>query len=679
MSDRLEPTSMTNGRRWGQGVRARGSLIVAALLSCAFADAPVDGPFERAFPFDPLPPPLVVTGGFCEFRIGHFHAGLDLGTKQRVGMKVLAPAAGWVERVRASGVGYGRSVYLHTDDGRLVQLGHLDAFVEPLASYVRAKQDSSGQYEQDLWPEKNQFRFRAGQQLAWSGQSGAGGPHLHVEIRRGDMAYHPLRAGMTAADSAAPSLVDVTFEPLDEQSFVEGSAAPRTIRLGAKPDTVRAIGRLRAIVGARDGVWHGVDRMVPWSVGMEWEGREVEARFDSVSWATDMPEGEYVFDAGRVVGQKGLVLWAPAGFRPRVLRTSAPESEEAGTILIRRGDAPRRLTLWARDLAGHRAERVVVLTPWAGGVDTTGAVPAPAPDAESALDMESLPDNRLRVTVRSFGSHFPATRILVGGMDRIVPGSRSARGLTAIVSLPRPSGPDPWWAVVGGQGKSFTNGATFRVAEVTPRDSTAFEAQPYRVRIPAGAVFEPVLLLGNGDGSPPPSRGELLAGSQPLRLEPASLPLRRAIRVGHPGGAGMRRQTAFYRLSDDGWEWVGGSYDSVRQEFSASTRRLGIFNLMVDTLAPRISVKRPARRAPKTPYPTWGVEATVTENGSGLDARASRLVIDGKPVPTEWDSEERVLRWRPARMPRKGTRRVEVVATDRAGNVGRTSGTFVLD
>ena len=42
---------------------------------------------------------------------------------------VMAPADGWVERIRASGVGYGRSVYLHTNDGRLIQLGHLDAFV----------------------------------------------------------------------------------------------------------------------------------------------------------------------------------------------------------------------------------------------------------------------------------------------------------------------------------------------------------------------------------------------------------------------------------------------------------------------------------------------------------------------------------------------------------------------
>src|SRR5262249_20815238 len=155
-----------------------------------------------------------------------------------------------------------------------------------------AKQDSSGQYEQDLWPAKDQFRFKAGQQVAWSGQSGAGGPHLHVEIRRGDMAYHPLRAGLAVADDAPPSIVDLTLEPLDDTSFVEGSAAPYTKTLSAKGDTIRMLGRARAVVGARDGVWHGVDRMVPWSVGLSWNGRETECRFDSISWATDMVESD---------------------------------------------------------------------------------------------------------------------------------------------------------------------------------------------------------------------------------------------------------------------------------------------------------------------------------------------------------------------------------------------------
>ena len=49
-------------------------------------------------------PPLAVTGGFGEYRQGHFHAGFDFGTGKKVGQPVFAPLAGHVERIRALGV-----------------------------------------------------------------------------------------------------------------------------------------------------------------------------------------------------------------------------------------------------------------------------------------------------------------------------------------------------------------------------------------------------------------------------------------------------------------------------------------------------------------------------------------------------------------------------------------------
>src|SRR5262249_56679856 len=87
-----------------------------------------------------------LTGGFGESRTNRFHAGLDLSTGGHVGAEVLAPAAVTLERVRTSGVGYGRSLYLRTDDGRLVLFGHLDAFAPAVAAWVDSVQRSAGQY-----------------------------------------------------------------------------------------------------------------------------------------------------------------------------------------------------------------------------------------------------------------------------------------------------------------------------------------------------------------------------------------------------------------------------------------------------------------------------------------------------------------------------------------------------
>jgi hypothetical protein len=640
---------------------------------------PFDAPLARA----PLAPPLDVTGGFCEFRVGHFHAGFDFGTGHRVGKPVLAPGPGHVARVRASGIGYGRSIYLATDDGRLLQFGHLDAFAEPLASFVRQAQDSSGQYEQDLWPEAKRFRYQPGDVIAWTGESGAGGPHLHFEVRRGDMAYHPFRAGLAPRDSSPPTLASLTLEPLDEASQVEGGLAPFTLRLSARSETLRVRGRLRAVVGARDGVWQGVDRMVPWSVGLEWQGRRVECRFDSVSWADDMAESDYVYDTGRVVGDKGMVLWAPAGFRPRVIHSDAALGEEAGTIEVRGGDPPRGLRLWARDLGGNRTEHVVTLVPAAGGPDTTDQPSKPTRRRRSELEIAALPGARLRVTAGiPEGSRM--VRIVAGGESQTHPVTTGPRGATAIVSLTPAPGSRPEWTVVGSQGRTgksegWLQANSYRMVAVSRSEPATIEAHSYRVRVPAGAAFEPAVLLARGDEATLPS-GELHGGGPSLVLEPASLPLRRPVQVGYvcPPSA-VPRDVALYRRGEDGWDWIGGSFDQKRGEFSADSRQLGRFALMRDTLAPRVLLRRPRRIAETEPYSRWALEASVTENGSGVDGRASYFVVDGKRVPTEWDSEQRRLRWRPARRPPKGQHRVEVIAADRAANTRRSLGTFVLD
>src|SRR6185369_17044873 len=119
----------------------RSSLLGIAAFACIAATAPrgttptraasVPRPFDAPLGRAPLTPPLIVTGGFGEYRVGHFHAGFDFGTGGKVGQPVFAPLAGHIERIRASGVGYGRSIYLRTRDGRLIQFGHLDAYAEP--------------------------------------------------------------------------------------------------------------------------------------------------------------------------------------------------------------------------------------------------------------------------------------------------------------------------------------------------------------------------------------------------------------------------------------------------------------------------------------------------------------------------------------------------------------------
>lgn len=345
----------------------------------------------------PLPGKLVLAGSFGEHRSSHLHAGLDFSTGGVVGVPVIASESGVIERMRSSGAGYGRSLYLRVPDGRLLVYAHLDAFEDPMARAMAAVQDSSGVYEQDLWPGASRFRVRAGDRIGWSGRSGTGSPHLHFEVRRGDMALNPMRAGLVVPDVMSPVLQAITLEPLDERSFVNRSQAPLTLRLGAGSDTVTLEGRARAVVQVVDpGERRAV--MAPWGAGIEWQGGRYEWRADSISWATDLAEVDYVYDLGRAApyAKTTLRMWAGPGVRPRMARTNAPESQPAGVISAGVGDPPRPLRVFARDLAGHAAERTL----WVRGPSSKEAGGEWLSEA-GELEFAPLPDARLRFQLRT--------------------------------------------------------------------------------------------------------------------------------------------------------------------------------------------------------------------------------------------------------------------------------------
>jgi hypothetical protein len=96
-------------------------LLLVAVLCCP---ASVGG--QELGP--PLPSWFPITSTFCEYRTQHFHAGIDLATGGRVGVPVLAVGRGHVHRVRVSGAGYGKAVYLCLDNGLTAVYGHLDGF-----------------------------------------------------------------------------------------------------------------------------------------------------------------------------------------------------------------------------------------------------------------------------------------------------------------------------------------------------------------------------------------------------------------------------------------------------------------------------------------------------------------------------------------------------------------------
>jgi hypothetical protein len=488
------------------------------------------------------------------------------------------------------------------------------------------------------------------------------------------MAYHPQLAGLTIKDDKAPTLVSLTLEPLDDASWVQGSAAPVTRRLGARAETLDVMGRVRAIIGARDGTWSGVDRMVPWLTRIDWEGSWIECRMDSISWATDMVESDEVYDAGRVIGEKGIVLYASRGFRPRFIRSSAPISEDAGVIHVRSGDPPRPLKLLVEDASGHVGRRTVVIRAAKAGPDTTGTLTLKNPrTGDDRFEFTALPKGYLRVTYR--GNRAGVREVRIGFPD------------TRIGSAATPA-PDGWTAVLqspevivdlvaSGRTRegAFARDVGPRVLSTRADTFDRSKSPPSDWELPQEARFDSCAVVARWDTLAPRAGGELIHERPWFYLGPESEPLRGMVKVTIPATDGAHY--GLYRHDEDGWSWVGGRKESGA--YRLESRRLGWFAEFEDTLAPRIALRAPARHATKGHYNRWAVEATLVEHGSGIDSRACFFVVDGSKVAAEWDPEADMLRWRPLAVPKAGTHKYDVVAADRAGNTAIRSGTFVLD
>lgn len=132
----------------------------------------------------PMDIPMRFSGNFGEFRTSHFHSGVDLKTKGKVGVSVRASDDAYVSRILVSKDGYGNAVYLTHPNGLLTVYGHLSSFNKKISAYVKKKQYQQESWFINVYLPKGLITVKRGEIIAQSGNSGSSfGPHLHYEVR----------------------------------------------------------------------------------------------------------------------------------------------------------------------------------------------------------------------------------------------------------------------------------------------------------------------------------------------------------------------------------------------------------------------------------------------------------------------------------------------------------------
>jgi hypothetical protein len=202
----------------------RSILLGLLLLSCV-------GHSQKNYPKNyfrkPLDIPIVLSGTFGELRSNHFHAGMDMKTQRKNGLKVYAAADGYVARIKVALWGYGKVIYVKHPNGYTTVYAHLSKFGDGIEEYVKNIQYKKESFETgNIFPKEGEIPIKKGQVIAYSGSTGGFvAPHLHFEIRDSQTEHiiNPMHFGFAVQDSVAPRVTKLLGYPMDSESRINGN------------------------------------------------------------------------------------------------------------------------------------------------------------------------------------------------------------------------------------------------------------------------------------------------------------------------------------------------------------------------------------------------------------------------------------------------------------------------
>jgi hypothetical protein len=193
-------------------------ISVVLVFSCSYSGYCQNG-YEVSYLW-PLKLKKQLSSGFGDIRPGRFHMGIDIRTEGKEGARVYAPEDGYVWRLKTSYDGYGKALYIKGVSGRLYVFGHLQKYNWDIGTYLRERQIESKRYYQDFQLEIDQLPIKKGEFIARTGQSGAGAPHLHFEVRDQDnYPTNPLSYPVDIGDNTAPAFLALWLSCLDDSSL----------------------------------------------------------------------------------------------------------------------------------------------------------------------------------------------------------------------------------------------------------------------------------------------------------------------------------------------------------------------------------------------------------------------------------------------------------------------------
>ncbi len=661
----------------------------------------------------------MLTSTFGEYRSHRFHAGFDVKTFGQVGYKALAVRPGSVTRVEISPTGYGRVVYLLLDTGETAVYGHLQKFSPEIARRVLEEQQRRTQFAVELKFAPGEIAVQQGDVIGWTGQSGAGAPHLHFEMRdETEAPLNPLLKGYQIIDTIAPEIRRVMLQPLDAYGRVAGDLKPMVyLPRAVQPHHLRidrsipVFGRVAFALNLSDQLDGAHNRMNVYRYRLVIDDKEVfSARYDRFPYElnhhADLDRDYRALVRSRELYQRlfrdignelpfyasddpyygvlecdpasGIRDWLSSLTRALGVFWDIP----AGITVLEKGPHPFRIEVY--DFSGNLSI-----------VD--GHLQAGPPENPQAEEPAGVGFNQASYTIEAdfFDTH---ARLLVRASQplRLVPALTARYGDGYVESVPLERAGKAEFR--GGLPLFQNHPGPVRLRLLDPREEgevfheTSLNYITVRhnrtksvvttdglceIEFAKESLFKSIFVRA---ATRPRGTEKAPLVSPVYRIEPADVPLNQAVPV-HIRSGGIERpeQIALYlRTPRGGWEYIGRESGPGRG-IGGRTRELGEFALLRDTEPPAIAFRKPATGARLT-LRTPLLQASLDDALSGLGSEDNySMLLDGERVIAEYDPEGKTLFHQVGAPLAAGKHTVEIIASDRCGNQARRTTLFWIN
>ena len=632
--------------------------------------------------------PLAIHDGisstFQEFRSSHFHAGIDLRTFQRTGFPVLAVSDGVIARISVSNRNFGRCLYLNHADGRYSLYGHLEKFRADIETQVAQIQLSRGKKYFDTCALPMPVAVRRGEIIAFSGESGAGFAHLHLEIRdQLDRALNPLSLiGNLTPDENEPRLKGILLRSRG-LALLNDDCGEFYFKL-RKAGTVYTLAEPLTFTGPFDLAIHAFDLsdashiVAPYSVDAWLDGQPVfGVAFDSLTRDDNNQLGMLYDMAHSTPGVYFINIGYQSGFA--LEKTGVRLAERLQKIPL----GLHELRIVVKDRQLNQAVAAIPLL----------KVLAIESSRQQKEHFARKPDNGImqRTEFSTFVNHddiivkvrdFPLPAVLLklkitqGDREQVVPAHECGEGVFFCFK-PLNQYPRLVLRFELSDGRQIVEVKQEVLQALLLKNNFAqtVHFQDFAAEFGPGTVLEPAVLLLEQVALRP--EFPLLAG--PVKSAPVHFAFLDAVRFKFriPNGADRLEQLGIfkYRSESKKWSYVATRPDLETGYLSCRVLTAGTFALLRDIFPPVISFPRIGSRYMQK---LKRLVAHISDRGKGIEDSSLAVLLNGHDVDAEYDPDWGHVLITDLQYVKKGKNSLLLRVGDRAGNLSEKNFTFSL-